>query len=54
MVTGGGLARGMRIEFLYRAIRQPRIYEDMSEIRRITIARQLLRGQAEYSIVDRE
>jgi alkylation response protein AidB-like acyl-CoA dehydrogenase len=41
---GVGLARGMRVEFLYRAIRQPRIYEGTSEIQRITIARQILRG----------
>ena len=41
---GVGIARGTRVERLYRAVRAPRIYEGTSEIQRRTIARQLLKG----------
>ena len=39
---GYGVVKGMTIERLYRAIRQPRVYEGASEIQRIVIARHIL------------
>lgn len=39
---GYGVVRGMTIERLYRAVRQPRVYEGTSEIQRIVIARHIL------------
>lgn len=39
---GTGLIRGSLIERLYRAVRQPRIYEGASEIQKLTIARHIL------------
>lgn len=38
-----GLERGTHIEYLYRAVRAPRIYEGTSEIQRLTITRYTLR-----------
>ena len=38
---GYGVVKGMTIERLYRAIRQPRVYEGTSEIQRIVIARHI-------------
>jgi len=40
---GAGLLKGSRIEYLYRAVRAPRIYEGTSEIQRLTITRHALR-----------
>ena len=40
---GYGVVRGMPVERLYRALRQPRVYEGTSEIQRVVIARQILR-----------
>jgi acyl-CoA dehydrogenase len=40
---GYGVVRGTLVERLYRAIRQPRVYEGTSEIQRIVIAREILR-----------
>ncbi len=40
---GYGVVRGMPVERLYRAIRQPRVYEGTSEIQRVVIARHILR-----------
>ncbi|MBI2328879.1 MAG: acyl-CoA dehydrogenase family protein [Chloroflexi bacterium] len=39
---GYGVVKGMTVERLYRAIRQPRVYEGTSEIQRIVIARHVL------------
>jgi len=39
---GYGVVRGMPVERLYRAVRQPRVYEGTSEIQRIVIARHIL------------
>lgn len=39
---GYGVVRGMPVERLYRAIRQPRVYEGTSEIQRVVISRHIL------------
>ena len=39
---GYGVIRGMPVERLYRAIRQPRVYEGTSEIQRVVISRHVL------------
>jgi len=39
---GYGVVRGMPVERLYRAVRQPRVYEGTSEIQRVVIARSIL------------
>jgi len=39
---GYGCVRGMPVEKLYRAVRQPRVYEGTSEIQRVVIARSIL------------
>lgn len=39
---GYGVVRGMPVERLYRAVRQPRVYEGTSEIQRIVISRHVL------------
>jgi alkylation response protein AidB-like acyl-CoA dehydrogenase len=39
---GNGLIRGTKIEYLYRAVRMPRIYEGTSEIQKLTITRSML------------
>jgi acyl-CoA dehydrogenase len=39
---GYGVIRGMPVERLYRAVRQPRVYEGTSEVQRIVIARSIL------------
>ena len=39
---GYGVVKGMTVERLYRAVRQPRVYEGTSEIQRIVIARHIL------------
>ncbi len=39
---GYGCVRGMPVEKLYRAVRQPRVYEGTSEIQRMVIARSIL------------
>jgi alkylation response protein AidB-like acyl-CoA dehydrogenase len=39
---GNGLIRGTKIEYLYRAVRMPRIYEGASEIQKLTITRSML------------
>lgn len=39
---GYGVVKGMPIERLYRAVRQPRVYEGTSEIQRVIIARSIL------------
>lgn len=46
-IHGGiGLHKASRIEFLYRAIRLPRIYEGTSEIQLLVIGRELLRRES--------
>ena len=42
---GAGLARGCRIDRIFRAVRAPRIYEGTSEMQRLTIARSIMRGE---------
>jgi butyryl-CoA dehydrogenase len=39
---GYGVVRGMPVERLYRAIRQPRVYEGTSEIQKVVISRHVL------------
>jgi len=39
---GYGVLRGMKVESLYREIRQPRVYEGTSEIQRVVISREIL------------
>jgi len=39
---GYGVVKGMTVERLYRAVRQPRVYEGTSEIQKIVIARHVL------------
>ena len=39
---GYGVVRGMTVERLYRAARQPRVYEGTSEIQKVVIARHIL------------
>jgi len=39
---GYGVVRGMPVERLYRAVRQPRLYEGTTEIQKVVIARQIL------------
>jgi len=41
---GYGVLRGMKVESLYREIRQPRVYEGTSEIQRVVISREILGG----------
>lgn len=41
---GYGVVKGMPIERLYRVVRQPRVYEGTSEIQRVVIAREVLKG----------
>ena len=41
---GYGVVKGMPIERLYRAVRQPRLYEGTTEIQKVVIARQILGG----------
>jgi acyl-CoA dehydrogenase len=41
---GLGVVRGVRVEALYREVRALRIYEGTSEIQKLVIARELLRG----------
>ena len=41
---GHGLIRGARIEGLFREVRALRIYEGTSEIQRLVIGRELVRG----------
>lgn len=41
---GYGVVKGMTIERLYRAVRQPRLYEGTTEIQKVVIARQILSG----------
>jgi alkylation response protein AidB-like acyl-CoA dehydrogenase len=41
---GYGVVRGMPVEKLYRAVRQPRLYEGTSEIQKVVIARAVLGG----------
>ncbi|MDD5311826.1 MAG: acyl-CoA dehydrogenase family protein [Dehalococcoidia bacterium] len=41
---GYGVVKGMTVERLYRAVRQPRLYEGTTEIQKIVIARQILSG----------
>ncbi len=44
-IFGGlGVVTGMPVEKLYREVRALRIYEGASEVQKIVIARQLLRG----------
>ena len=40
---GYGVVKGMTVERLYRAVRQPRVYEGTSEIQKLVIARHILR-----------
>jgi len=42
---GRGVWQENRVAFLYKAVRPPRIYEGTSEIQRIVIAREVLRGK---------
>ena len=44
---GNGVRRGTIVESLYREIRALRIYEGASEVQRMIIGRELLRGEAE-------
>jgi butyryl-CoA dehydrogenase len=39
---GYGVVKGMPVERLYRAVRQPRVYEGTSEIQKVVIARHIL------------
>ena len=39
---GYGVVKGMTVERLYRAVRQPRVYEGTSEIQKVVIARHIL------------
>ncbi len=39
---GYGVVRGMPVEKLYRAVRQPRLYEGTTEIQKVVIARHIL------------
>ena len=39
-----GVVRGVKVEELYREVRALRIYEGTSEIQKLIIARELLRG----------
>ena len=39
---GYGVVKGMVVERLYRAVRQPRVYEGTSEIQKVVIARHIL------------
>jgi acyl-CoA dehydrogenase len=41
---GRGLWRENRVSFLYNAVRPPRIYEGTSEIQKVVIGREILRG----------
>ncbi|MHB1845367.1 MAG: acyl-CoA dehydrogenase family protein [Deltaproteobacteria bacterium] len=41
---GDGVVRGLEVERLYREVRALRIYEGASEIQKVVIARELLRG----------
>jgi acyl-CoA dehydrogenase len=46
-IHGGiGLNKKSRIEYLYRAVRAPRIYEGTSEIQLLVVGRELFRGQS--------
>ncbi|HVL71447.1 MAG TPA: acyl-CoA dehydrogenase family protein, partial [Beijerinckiaceae bacterium] len=47
-IFGGlGVTKGVKVEELYREIRALRIYEGASEVQKVVIARELLKGRAE-------
>ena len=45
ILGGRGIWQENRVSFLYKAVRPPRIYEGTSEIQKIVIARELLKGK---------
>jgi acyl-CoA dehydrogenase len=44
MHGGAGVTRGVKVEELYRDVRALRIYEGTSEIQKLIIAREMLKG----------
>ena len=47
-IFGGlGVTKGVKVDELYREIRALRIYEGASEVQKVVIARELLKGRAE-------
>lgn len=50
-IFGGlGVTKGVKVEELYREIRALRIYEGATEVQKIVIARDLLKGLAAASL----
>jgi acyl-CoA dehydrogenase len=45
MFGGRGVTRGEMVEKLYREIRALRIYEGATEVQRLIVARELLKGE---------
>ena len=48
---GAGVRRGVKVEELYREIRALRIYEGATEVQKVVIARDLLKGAAEAQLL---
>ena len=44
ILGGYGVSKGVKVERLFREVRTTRVYEGTSEIQRLTIARELIRG----------
>jgi acyl-CoA dehydrogenase len=51
---GAGVTKGVKVEELYREIRALRIYEGATEVQRVVIAREALRGSAAKSALAAE
>jgi acyl-CoA dehydrogenase len=51
---GAGVTRGVKVEELYREIRALRIYEGATEVQKIVIAREAMKGQAAKSALAAE
>ncbi|MPZ55946.1 MAG: acyl-CoA dehydrogenase [Rhizobiales bacterium] len=51
---GTGVTKGVKVEELYREIRALRIYEGATEVQKIVIAREAMKGQAEKSALAAE
>jgi acyl-CoA dehydrogenase len=51
---GAGVTKGVKVEELYREIRALRIYEGATEVQKIVIAREAMKGQAGRSALAAE
>ena len=51
---GLGVTKGVKVEELYREVRALRIYEGATEVQKIVIARELLKGRSAKSALAAE